>query len=253
MTGKNRNADICIGTSGWQYKHWKGNFYPATLPVSRMLSVYCQHFNTVELNNSFYRLPSAEAFANWRAVTPRSFLFAVKASRFLTHMKKLKDPESSLQQILDNAEKLGEKLGPILFQLPPGWGADPQRLLELLKLLPRKHRFAFEFRDRSWHSKRILNLLRAHNAAFCIFELEGFRSALEITADFAYVRLHGPGGRYQGNYSSATLHMWARRIIGWSHNLRAVYVYFDNDQAGYAPANALKLRERVHSLGRRAA
>jgi uncharacterized protein YecE (DUF72 family) len=246
-------AEVRIGTSGWQYRHWKGNFYDAELPVARMLEAYCQHFDTVELNNSFYKLPSAEAFAHWRQSTPKGFVFAVKGSRFITHMKKLKDPESGLRKLLPRAEQLGEKLGPILFQLPPAWRVDVQRLQDFLHALPRKHRFAFEFRDPSWHCPEVLALLSRSNVAFCIYDLAGFQSPLEITADFAYVRLHGPGGRYQGSYSGEALEEWALRIRGWARKLKAVYVYFDNDQEGYAAANALELLERVRGKRRKAA
>jgi uncharacterized protein YecE (DUF72 family) len=246
-------GEVRIGTSGWQYRHWKGNFYDAKLPASRMLASYLRHFNTVELNNSFYKLPSAEAFENWRACTPEGFLFAVKASRFITHMKKLKDPENALNNLLPRAEKLAGKLGPILFQLPPGWKVDFERLQDFLQALPRTHRYAFEFRELSWHSDAVLQLLHDHNAAFCIFDLAGFQSPMEVTANFAYVRLHGPGGKYQGSYSGDALEGWARRIARWRQRLSAVYVYFDNDQAGYAAANALQLRERVERGSRRAA
>jgi uncharacterized protein YecE (DUF72 family) len=235
---------VRIGTSGWQYKHWRGPFYESDLLVSRMLEAYYRHFDTVEINNSFYKLPSAAAFEKWRESTPRNFLFAVKASRFITHMKKLKDPENALQNFLPRAEKLKEKLGPILFQLPPRWQVHPERLKDFLQALPRKHRYAFEFRDPSWHTQRIYDLLRQFNAAFCIFDLAGFHSPREITANFTYVRLHGPGGPYQGNYSRHALREWAERIRQWRSSLD-VFIYFDNDQAGYAALNALDLRKLV--------
>ncbi len=238
-------GEVRIGTSGWHYRHWKGNFYHARLPASRMLNAYLEHFDTVELNNSFYKLPSADTFENWRISTPQGFIFAVKASRFLTHMKKLKDPESALNNFLPRAEKLGEKLGPILFQLPPGWRMDLQRLRDFLRALPGKHRYAFEFRDPSWHCPPVLEVLQRYNAAFCVFDLAGFQSPIEVTAEFAYVRLHGPGGKYQGSYSEEALQEWANRIVSWKQRLSAVYAYFDNDQEGYAAANAVRLRELV--------
>jgi uncharacterized protein YecE (DUF72 family) len=214
-----------------------------------MLAAYCRRFDTVELNNSFYRLPSAAAFGNWRRSTPEEFLFAVKASRYLTHMKKLKDPESALERFLSAAEALEEKLGPILFQLPPEWNRNTERLENFLRALPTGHRCAFEFRNPGWHVEAVYDLLRRHNAAFCIFDIGGFHSPLVTTADFAYVRLHGPGQqRYQGSYSGKALDAWARQILEWKENLAGVYVYFDNDQAGYAPANAFRLRKRVLAL-----
>jgi uncharacterized protein YecE (DUF72 family) len=234
-------AQVHIGTSGWHYNHWRGPFYPEKLPAARMLDFYITHFDTVELNNSFYKLPSVEAFANWRRSTPPGFCFAVKASRFLTHNKKLKDPESALQNFLPRAEALQEKLGPILFQLPPRWRVNVDRLREFLQALPRRHRYAFEFREPSWNTEAVYDTLRRHNAAYCIYELDCFHSPLEVTADFAYVRLHGPGGKYQGCYSPSTLREWAGRIAQWN-KLRAIYIYFDNDQAAYAAQNALALK-----------
>ncbi len=239
------NCTVRIGTSGWHYKHWRGPFYPEDLPPPKMLSYYYQHFDTVEINNSFYRLPTSECFCAWREATPRGFCFAVKASRFLTHRKKLRDPENALDNLLPRVAELKEKLGPILFQLPPNWQANPERLDRLLTLLPRKLLYAFEFRDPSWHTPEIFAILRRHNAAFCAFDLAGFQSPVEITADFTYIRLHGPGGKYQGSYSHSALSDWAECIRGWRRQMRSVFVYFDNDQAGYAAHNALTLKQLV--------
>jgi uncharacterized protein YecE (DUF72 family) len=238
--------DIRIGTSGYHYKHWLGTFYPPKTPASKMLAHYVRHFDTLELNNSFYRLPTTDAFESWRDATPDNFMFAVKASRFITHNKKLKDPENALDNILARATHLGKKLGPVLFQLPPHWKVNAGRLEALLEILPRDHRYAFEFRETSWVTPEIYRLLRRFNAAFCIYELAGYQSPLEITADFTYVRLHGPGaGKYQGSYSNSGLRKWAERIDEWSTKLKAIYFYFDNDQAGYAPHNAMTLRKMV--------
>jgi uncharacterized protein YecE (DUF72 family) len=236
---------VWIGTSGWHYKHWRGPFYPQEHASSRMLDFYLQHFDTVEINNSFYRLPDPETFRSWRESTPHDFVFAVKASRFLTHNKKLKDPENTLENFLPRAEALGSKLGPILFQLPPKWKVNAERLAAFLAVLPRVHRYTFEFREPSWNTAEVLSILRQYNAAYCIYELAGFQTPLEITADFAYVRLHGPGGKYQGSYSEEKLREWAERIGRWRRELRAVYVYFDNDQAGYAAQNALRLKSMI--------
>ena len=208
-----------------------------------MLDFYIRYFDTVELNNSFYKLPSAETFRCWRESTPPGFCFAVKASRFITHNKKLKDPENALENFLPRAAALGDKLGPILFQLPPRWRVNVERLEAFLSVLPRRHPYAFEFREPSWHTPQVYEILRRHNAALCMFHLAGFQSPLELTADFTYLRLHGPGGKYQGSYSPAQLEAWAERIRGWAHELRAIYVYFDNDQAGHAAQNALALKE----------
>ncbi|MBZ5505406.1 MAG: DUF72 domain-containing protein [Acidobacteriia bacterium] len=246
-------TDIRIGTSGYHYKHWVGKFYPSKTPPSKMLAYYVRHFDTLELNNSFYRLPTIEAFESWRDATPANFIFAVKASRYITHNKKLKDPENALDNILPRAEHLGNKLGPMLFQLPPRWKVNLERLEGLLEILPRRHRYAFEFRELSWITPQVNRLLIRHNAAFCIYELAGYQSPFDITADFAYVRLHGPGaGKYQGCYSKAQLREWARRIEQWSATLKAVYIYFDNDQAGYAAQNALELKQMVFGRSREA-
>jgi uncharacterized protein YecE (DUF72 family) len=241
-------ARVHIGTSGWHYKHWRGSFYPEKCPASQMLAFYLQHFDTVEINNSFYRLPDPSALACWRGSTPANFVFAVKASRFITHNKKLKDPENALQNFLPRAQVLGKKLGPILFQLPPSWKVNAARLEAFLRTLPRRHRYAFEFREPSWHKPEILSLLRRYNAAYCIYELAGYHTPFAITADFAYVRLHGPGGKYQGSYTQKKLDEWAGRIAQWQRSLRAVYVYFDNDQAGYAAQNALELKRMTEAM-----
>ena len=239
-------CDIRIGTSGFHYKHWRGSFYPPDVPVSRMLNYYVRHFDTVELNNSFYRLPTSEAFDCWRDATPANFVFSVKASRFLTHNKKLKDPENALDNLIPRAVRLGRKLGPILFQLPPKWRVNAERLENLLAVLPRDIRYSFEFREPSWITSDINKLLTRYNVAFCIYELAGYHSPFSVTADFAYVRLHGPAsGKYQGSYSNERLREWAEKIEGWAKNLAAVYVYFDNDQAAYAAHNALTLKGMV--------
>ncbi len=239
------SARVRIGTSGWHYKHWCGPFYKAKLPASKMMAEYVQHFDTVEINNSFYKLPSVEAFREWRRSTPRGFCFAVKASRFITHMKKLKDPQNALDNILSRAKELKDKLGPVLFQLPPKWMVNAQRLEEFLDALPRRQQYAFEFRERSWHQQEIYEILARHNAAFCIYELSGFQSPELVTADFAYLRLHGPGGPYQGSYPKAVLRDWAAKIKRWGEHLKDIYVYFDNDQAGYAAKNAVELKMMV--------
>jgi len=211
-----------------------------------MLDYYVQHLDTVELNNSFYRLPTPQAFDCWREATPPNFVFAVKASRFLTHNKKLKDPQNALDNLLPRAVRLKNKLGPVLFQLPPKWRVNLERLHNLLAVLPRDLRYTFEFREPSWITEEVNETLRRFNAAFCIYELAGYQSPLSVTADFAYVRLHGPEpGKYQGSYSPSRLRNWARQIEKWAQALKAVYLYFDNDQAGYAAQNALALKRMV--------
>jgi uncharacterized protein YecE (DUF72 family) len=240
-----KKPQIRIGTSGWHYKHWLGTFYPEKLPASKMLAYYFERFDTVELNNSFYRLPEIQTMVNWREATPKNFLFAVKASRFLTHNKKLKEPEHALNNFLPRAEALGKKLGPILFQLPPKWRINRERLEEFLRALPPYHRYTFEFREPTWLCDDICQLLARYNAAFCIYDIGGFHSPILTTADFAYVRLHGPGNKYQGSYTNRALDAWARQIYEWHASGMSVFVYFDNDQAGYAAQNALTLKNML--------
>jgi uncharacterized protein YecE (DUF72 family) len=241
-------ADIRIGTSGWVYKHWVGRFYPARWPASKMLAWYQGRFDTVEINNSFYRLPSEAALEGWRMSSPENFRFAVKGSRFVTHMKKLKDPAPGLAKLFSRMDLLGEKLGPVLFQLPPNFGVNVPRLTGFLKALPSWHRYAFEFRDASWNSAEVYQVLRERNIAWCVYDLAGYQSPVEITADIAYVRLHGPGGKYQGSYDDGALGSWARRIEEWRDSLKAVYVYFDNDDSAYAAHNAMRLRDLVKQM-----
>jgi uncharacterized protein YecE (DUF72 family) len=240
---------IHVGTSGWHYKHWVGPFYPERWPASRMLEFYCRHFDTVELNNSFYKLPTFAAMEVWRESTPNDFLFAVKGSRFITHNKKLKDPENALNNILPRADVLGKKLGPILWQLPPKWRVNLDRLEEFLSALPRYHRYAFELREPSWLIEPVYRLLSRFNAGLCIYDLAQFHSPIIVTADFTYVRLHGPAvHKYAGSYSPAALRAWAGRLRNWARAGLDSYVYFDNDQAAFAAKNALTLRRLVTGI-----
>lgn len=236
---------VHIGTSGWHYKHWIGPFYPPGMRPPHMLRWYAERFDTVEINNSFYRLPAETAFEIWCRETTRDFCFAVKASRYITHNRKLMDPESAKEKFISLVEKLGKRLGPILFQLPPSWKVNAERLDQFLAALPRTHRYAFEFRNPTWNVAPVYEALRRHNVAYCIYELAGFQSPMEITANFTYVRLHGPGNKYQGNYSGQVLRNWAKRIEVWGRELEHVFVYFDNDQAGFAPKNALELKQLI--------
>ena len=233
---------VYIGTSGWHYKHWMHVFYPAGTATSEMLEFYARHFDTVEINNSFYRLPTAKTFDNWKEKSPRSFRFAVKASRFITHMKKLKDPKSSSEKFFAVAERLGEKLGPILFQLPPRWKVNVERLAKFLDTLPKEHRYVFEFRDESWLIAEVFAVLREYKAGHCIHDFEEMDVPQEITAEFGYVRFHGPtSAKYAGEYSRQRLREWAERIGSWK--VKAVYVYFNNDPGGAAVRNAMTFKE----------
>ncbi|MGE5568024.1 MAG: DUF72 domain-containing protein [Rhodospirillales bacterium] len=236
---------IRIGASGWHYNHWRGPFYPEKLPASKFLAFYSQHFDTVEINNSFYKLPAESALEEWESTVPPNFLFSVKASRFITHMKKLLDPEAAFKKFFDRVILLGRKLGPVLFQLPPRWNCDPERLDAFLSGLPRRLRYAFELRNPTWFNPEVEAILRNYRAAFCIYEIAHFLSPKTITSDFVYVRLHGPDGPYQGDYADSVLAGWARDFRAWNKTGKDVYCYFDNDQEGYAVKNALRLKELV--------
>jgi len=236
---------IHIGTSGWHYKHWLDDvFYPSGTKPPQMFEFYARHFDTVEINNSFYHLPSARTFDNWRDSSPRHFIFAVKGSRFITHMKKLKDPKASSEKFFDVADRLGRKLGPILFQLPPHWKVNLERLEEFLEALPARHKYVFEFRDETWLVPEVYRLLRRYKAAFCIHDFADMKIPLEITANFTYVRFHGPtSAKYFGSYSTEQLQVWAERIREWSRELSGIYAYFNNDPGGAAVRNALELKQ----------
>jgi len=234
-----------IGTSGWSYDHWEDAFYPAGLATGERLAFYARRFATVELNNSFYQLPAREDLEHWRDVVGDDFVFAVKASRYITHMKKLNEPRESLERFLGRVAALGRTLGPVLFQLPPRWHCNPDRLASFLRQLPGEHRYAFEFRDPSWHVGEIHAALREAGAAFCIYDLAGDLSPKEVTADFVYIRLHGPEGPYEGSYDARALSGWAGAISAWRDRGLDVYCYFDNDEAGHAPANAARLADML--------
>jgi uncharacterized protein YecE (DUF72 family) len=237
---------VRIGTSGWHYKHWLGVFYPERTRPSQMFELYARHFDTVEINNSFYRLPSATTFDKWRESSPPKFCYAVKGSRFITHMKKLKDPETSSAKFFLVADRLGNKLGPILFQLPPRWKVNIERLEEFLRVLPRGHQYAIEFRDESWLVPEVYELLGKYNAAFCIHDFADMKVAREITADFTYLRFHGPtSAKYWGSYGDDHLRKWADWIKDRRRKLKSIYAYFNNDPEGAAVRNALRLKEFV--------
>lgn len=242
MAGK---GNAYIGTSGWHYKHWRGIFYPEHLKESEYLDFYQNHFNTVEINTSFYHLPAEKTVEKWREQAARHFRFSAKGSRYITHMKKLNQPEETLARFFGRMALLGEKLDTVLFQLPPRWQFNHDRLHVFLRTLTTAYRYAFEFRDVSWIRPETYDLLARYNAAFCIYEFDGFSTSREVTADFVYIRLHGPDGPYQGSYSEGTLADWALSIASWTAGGKDVFCYFDNDQNAYAALNAKRLGELV--------
>jgi uncharacterized protein YecE (DUF72 family) len=232
-----------IGTSGWHYNHWRGIFYPENLPTKDWLNYYSRQFTTVEINNSFYRLPQETTFSNWRESVSLDFSFSVKTSRFITHIKRLKDSQEPMNTFILRASHLKNKLGPILYQLPSNFHRDDARLESFFEILDHKHQHVVEFRHVSWMDEEIYGLLRKYNVAFCIFDMPGFTSPLTITADFAYLRFHGRSNLYSSLYSDNELADWANKIRSFSSNLNQVFVYFNNDSAGFAVENALKLRK----------
>lgn len=229
---------IRIGCSGWVYDHWRGGFYPQGLPARERLAYYAGRFDTAEINGSFYRLPSETSVAAWAAGVPPGFLFAWKASRYITHNKKLRDVGDSLALVFGRMAPLGPHLGPALFQLPPQLRLDRERLAAFLGLLPNDRRCVVEFRHPSWYEPAVLALLRDHGVALCVSDHADAPSPFEATAGFLYVRGHGPGGRYHGRYPERTLVEWAGRIAAFRGD---AYVYFDNDIGGAAPRDAERL------------
>lgn len=237
------NRPIRVGTSGWHYDHWRGVFYPKELKTSEMLRFCSSRFASIEINNSFYRLPAKKTFSQWRKLTPGDFLFAVKASRYITHAKRLKDPKRSTQRLFSAAAGLGPQLGPFLFQLPPRWRRDCDRLQNFLAALPSGRRYAFEFRDPAWFHPEIYDVLKMHGASLCVSDLAGHQSPRIITAPFVYMRLHGPAmQKYCGCYTDAQLRLWLEYCHAcFEQGAEEAFVYFDNDQAGYAALNAQKM------------
>jgi len=230
-----------IGTSGWVYKHWMDIFYPSHLPSDQQLSFYAQHFSTVEINFSFYRLPERSVFESWREQTPPGFLFAVKGSRYLTHMKKLKDPEEPLSRLMERAEGLQEKLGPILFQFPHTWHLNLERLQSFLELLQTygQQRFTFEFRHSSWLIPQVYKLLENASAALCLPVSPTVPLDVRLTAPWTYIRMHT--GQYGVGYSDEELSIWANRIRLFLQQEADVYIYFNNDPDGHAIRDAQHL------------
>ncbi|MBI4499109.1 MAG: DUF72 domain-containing protein [Chloroflexi bacterium] len=237
-----RSPSSWVGTSGWVYQHWRGRFYPADLPQGRWLEFYARHFATVEVNAPFYRLPSAAAVVAWRERVPPGFRYAVKASRLITHLKRLKDCADPLAVFLDRARLLGPKLGPVLYQLPSDLPQDTALLAEFLDLLPHDLQHTIEFRHASWFAEAVYDLLRAHNVALCIHDWQGMACPLAVTATFAYFRFHGPTGYYTGQYGEDALRGWAQRIREAVAGLEDVYAYFNNDAQAWAVEDARTLR-----------
>jgi uncharacterized protein YecE (DUF72 family) len=236
-------ASIRIGCSGWQYRDWRGRFYPTGLPAGRWLEYYAEHFDTVELNASFYRLQAATTFRSWSRRLPAGFVMAVKASRYLTHTKRLREPAEPLARLWSRAEALGSHLGPVLYQLPPRWKFDGDRLRGFLEALPDGRPQAIEFRDRAWNTPEAYELLVQAGVALCLHDMPGSNPDPRPVGPFVYVRFHGAGQRYGGRYDDDTLRAWADRLAAWREAGLTSWVYFNNDIGGEAPRDATRLRE----------
>jgi uncharacterized protein YecE (DUF72 family) len=232
-----------VGTSGWEYRHWRGRFYPSDLAKDRWLEYYAEHFDTVELNNSFYRLPDGETFAAWRRRLPAGFAMAAKASRYLTHLKRLREPAEPLERFWSRARRLGEHLGPVLYQLPPRWHRNTERLAAFLEAVPQRQPQAIEFRDPSWYHPETLALLRTAGVGMCLHDMTGSAYDGPPVGPLAYLRFHGSSGHYQGSYPSQRLVAVADRLAEWAQDGRACWVYFNNDAQAHAVRDAMRLHD----------
>lgn len=244
VDGEGGTVSTCcrIGTSGWVYAHWRGVFYPTGLSQSRWYDHYAKHFDTVEVNYSFYRLPSEEAFDHWREQAPVGFVYALKANRYLTHVKRLKEAAEPLERFLSRAQRLGDRLGPILWQLPPRWRANPARLEAFAAHLPNDLCHVFEFRDPRWFVQSVREVLERFGLTFCIFDMPNLPCPAWVTSDVVYLRFHGSEVVYGGQYGWENLQPWAERIRHWIAEGHTVYAYFNNDASGYAVEDARALR-----------
>ena len=233
-------ASTHVGTSGWQHKHWRRVFYPRDLKSPEWLAYYAQHFDCVEIGSSFYAMPSSGAIAGWCDCVPSNFVFSVTAPRRLTHFKKLKNCEAELDVFFRKLDGFGHHLGPVLFRLPTRWRCNLRRLENFLDDIPPGLRLVFEFRDPSWHNNEVYGLIKSRTVGFCIFDSDGFTAPLVAEGDLVYVRLHGPGGAYAGNYRAPRLRRWVDRAQGWNRQSKEVFLFFDNDEKGYSAKNGTR-------------
>ncbi len=238
-------GNIYIGTSGWYYEHWRKVFYPEKLPKNQWLNYYVQKFPAVELNNTFYHLPTKKSLAHWSKEAPEGFIYSVKANRGITHYKKMRDVQSDLKRFLHMVKPLAPNLGPILYQLPPDLHFDESLLIDLFEIHPPKYKYVLEFRHGSWFCEETYELLRQNNVAFCIHDHSKRTTPFVSTADFIYIRLHGPDGQYGGEYSPNFIESLGRRILDWSNGKKDIYCFFNNDANGYAVKNASELLSRI--------
>jgi uncharacterized protein YecE (DUF72 family) len=234
---------VRIGTSGWHYDHWIGRFYPEKLRKESWLEYYAQHFDTVEINNTFYHTPKEQTMVNWREKVPAGFLFAVKASRYITHIKKLHNTAEEVARFCALADLLEDRLGPILYQLPPSLHKNLDRLDEFISSLPKRRQAVLEFRDKSWYDQDTFDLMDKRGVALCVHDMGDKAPPRLVTGPIAYVRFHGTSGRYAGNYPDHILQDWAGWLKAQIPNVRAIYAYFNNDVSGHALNNARTLKQ----------
>jgi uncharacterized protein YecE (DUF72 family) len=246
---KPRFSGIYVGTSGYSYQHWKSRFYPKNLPASKWLEFYSQHFNTVELNYTFYRLPQKKAFQNWHQKTPKNFKFVIKGSRFITHIKRLKDCASPLKEFFKRASSLKEKLACCLWQLPPSFKYDLERLDKFVRILQKNHSaylHTFEFREKSWFNPQTYSILDKNNISLCIADAPDFKTPDELASSFIYLRFHGGKILYGSQYSDKELIRWAKKAKKWLGKKKLLFAFFNNDAQSFAVKNALKFKELLN-------
>jgi uncharacterized protein YecE (DUF72 family) len=238
-------GDIHIGLSGWSYKEWKGDFYPSTLKSKDWLQFYAQKFDITEINSSFYRLPLKTTVESWAEKVPKGFLFCPKLNRYVTHLKRLKQPEEPLSSFFEVFDALKDKIGPILIQLPPSLAFDESvtdYFFSVLNKYYSQYQFALEARHESWHTAKCLELLKAYRIAFFISHSNNyFPYAEEITADNIYVRFHGPSQLYNSSYDQATLEKYGLKFLEWARSGKTIWIFFNNTMNGHAIQNALFL------------
>jgi uncharacterized protein YecE (DUF72 family) len=240
---------VRVGTSGWEYAHWAGRFYPTEVPRSRWLEYYAGQFDTVEINNTFYRLPPPDTFVGWERRVPRGFAFAAKASRYLTHVRRLRDPKEPLARFWRRARRLGDHLGPVLYQLPPRWRPDQERLEAFLDAVPRGEAQAVEIRDRRWYRPELSTALQKAGVALCLHDMPDSAPRPDPVGPLVYVRFHGAGARYGGRYSPQRLTAWSGRMAAWAESGLPVWAYFNNDIEGQAVRDADRLRTLLARRG----
>jgi len=238
-------ARLLIGTSGWVYPHWRGVFYPDDLRERDWFEYYSRFFKTVEINNSFYRLPSRQVFESWKKMAPPDFLFTVKANRFITHIKRLRDAADSVKKFYENLEGMKDKCAAVLFQLPPRWKLDLERLKNFLIDIPKSYRLVFEFRDETWLVEPVFEILREHRAALCFADRPFYPGPKDITSNFCFYRMHGGRGELAPGYTEKELRCLTEEIVSHLLEDRDVFAYFNNDYAGYAVENALALEKLI--------